>query len=121
MTAAARGKNPRSIALAYMRYMKKHLTWGITDWDSPPSLRWYDDGDGKGTHWHNEPRKRADVPYDEYPENRPAAWLLLAERMDKLVERAANLARFARVQHIEAVKRQEERERARTTEAEPAP
>lgn len=104
--------NPRVVAVRYLRFMKKHLTWGITDWQQPPSLRWFDGGDGKGVRWQITPRKRADVPYDEYQENRPAAWLLLADRMERLAERAASLARFARVQHIEAVERLGKREAA---------
>lgn len=96
--------NMRREALKLLRETSNWLHCMINDWKEPPSLTWYDAGDGKGRQWQRVPRKREDVPASEYQENSVAKlehlilymdavkiradqiWTLASKRIDELID-----------------------------------
>lgn len=78
MTAGARLRNPRIVAHELLMKLKEWAKHADYTWSSPPSLRYYADEPGGTETYHREPRKRADIRPEEYPENNPDQWEKLA-------------------------------------------
>lgn len=103
---APREINPRRAVLSTLRSISKHVGIMVTVWADPPSTRWYDVGDGTGSHWQIKQRKRADIPAAEYQENQPEEWERLIKFMEAVATQALDVATYAKQQRAKAIERQ---------------
>lgn len=103
---APRPLNPRRAILPVLRSIAKNIQIVVATWADPPSTRWYDAGDGRGSHWQAKRRKRADIPAAEYQENQPEEWERLAKFMEAVAIQALGVANYAKQQRIAAIERQ---------------
>lgn len=103
---APREINPRRAILPVLRSISKHIGSMVATWADPPSTRWYDAGDGRGSHWQVKRRKRADIPAAEYQENQPEEWERLAKFMEAVAIQALDVATYAKQQRAKAIERQ---------------
>lgn len=91
-------QNPRVAAHRKLQEIKQWLGWAEATWSQSPSLRFYADEPGGEERWHVQPRLRADIRPDEYPEHRAEAWAELANWARAVARQAAELEHFAREQ-----------------------
>lgn len=96
-------RNPRVIAHEMLLKLKQYAGHADVTWSSSPSLRFYADEPGGKKTWRHEPRKRADIRPEEYPENDPMKWVYLARWARAIALHAADLEAFAREQEKIAV------------------
>lgn len=98
-------RNPRVIAHEVLRKVKEYAAHADATWSSAPSLRFYADEPGGKETYHHEPRKRADIRPEEYPENDPMKWVYLARWARAIALQAADLEAFAIEQQKIAVRK----------------
>ena len=98
-------RNPRVVAHEALLKLKAYSADADFTWANPPSLRYYADEPGGKERYHVEPRKRADIRPEEYPENDPTNWVHLARWARAIAIRADELEEFAREQAKVAVRK----------------
>lgn len=100
MTAPAkprkpRERNPRRVALEMLREASKIAHFMVHRWSHVPSTHHFKDPGADRSTYHYSPRKRADIPAEEYIESDPRYWAELHSQMLQLEEEARKVRRFA--------------------------